>query len=78
VSALHGVVDVQLTRCSNNEIITSTSDFQTFWENLAGKFKDNNKVIFDTSKSSAYKPIRSMSILTPQTTSTTPWTRNWF
>ena len=35
---------------SNGEIITSTSDFQTFWENLAGQFKDNDLVIFDTSR----------------------------
>lgn len=37
-------------RPSNNEIISSTADFQTFWQNLAGQFKDNDLVIFDTSK----------------------------
>ncbi|KAF9893633.1 hypothetical protein FE257_010945 [Aspergillus nanangensis] len=32
----------------NNEIITDTAGFQTFWKNLAGEFKGNNLVIFDT------------------------------
>ncbi|GAT20173.1 carboxymethylcellulase B [Aspergillus luchuensis] len=32
----------------NGEIISSTSDFQTFWENLAGQYKDNDLVMFDT------------------------------
>jgi len=31
----------------NNAAISSTSDFQTFWTNLAGQFKSNSKVIFD-------------------------------
>ncbi|KAJ7707642.1 glycoside hydrolase family 5 protein [Mycena rosella] len=30
----------------NNAAITSTSNFQTFWTNLAGQFKNNNNVIF--------------------------------
>ncbi|KAF3763922.1 glycoside hydrolase family 5 /Carbohydrate-binding module family 1 [Cryphonectria parasitica EP155] len=29
-------------------VIDDTSAFQTFWENLAGQFKDNSYVIFDT------------------------------
>ncbi|CAI7670457.1 unnamed protein product [Penicillium manginii] len=28
--------------------MTSTSDFQTFWQNVASKFASNNHVIFDT------------------------------
>jgi endoglucanase len=32
----------------NGAIITSTSDFQSFWNKLAGHFKGNSKVIFDT------------------------------
>ncbi|EAW06475.1 glycoside hydrolase family 5 protein [Aspergillus clavatus NRRL 1] len=32
----------------NGEIITSTDDFQAFWKNLAGEFKSNDLVIFDT------------------------------
>ncbi|KAI9711420.1 MAG: hypothetical protein M1812_007165 [Candelaria pacifica] len=32
----------------NNQIITNTSSFQTFWKNLATHFKDNDKVLFDT------------------------------
>ncbi|KAJ7475903.1 endoglucanase [Mycena latifolia] len=31
----------------NNAAITSTSDFQKFWTNLAGQFKNNANVIFD-------------------------------
>ncbi|KJA19452.1 glycoside hydrolase family 5 protein [Hypholoma sublateritium FD-334 SS-4] len=31
----------------NNAVITSNSDFQTFWKNLATVFKSNNNVIFD-------------------------------
>ena len=36
---------------SNGQIITATSDFETFWKNVAGRFKSNSRVIFDTSKS---------------------------
>jgi hypothetical protein len=35
---------------SNGEIISTTSDFQTFWKNVAGKFVSNELVIFDTSQ----------------------------
>ncbi|KAF9565260.1 endoglucanase [Agrocybe pediades] len=31
----------------NNAVITSTSDFQTWWRNLANEFKSNSNVIFD-------------------------------
>lgn len=31
----------------NGEIISSTSDFQTFWTNVATEFADNSNVIFD-------------------------------
>ncbi|KAF5620370.1 endoglucanase [Fusarium sp. NRRL 25303] len=31
-----------------NKIITSTSDFQTWWKNFATQFKSNSKIIFDT------------------------------
>ncbi|KAJ7455391.1 endoglucanase [Mycena galericulata] len=31
----------------DNAAISSTSEFQTFWTNLAGQFKSNSKVIFD-------------------------------
>lgn len=31
-----------------SSIITDTAGFGTFWENLAGHFKSNSKVIFDT------------------------------
>ncbi|KAJ6110614.1 hypothetical protein N7486_002849 [Penicillium sp. IBT 16267x] len=33
---------------SYGSIITSTSDFQTFWENVAKQFASNSRVIFDT------------------------------
>ncbi|KAE8167804.1 putative endo-beta-1,4-glucanase B [Aspergillus tamarii] len=32
----------------NGQIITATSDFETFWKNVAGRFKSNSQVIFDT------------------------------
>ncbi|KAI9658420.1 MAG: hypothetical protein M1821_002553 [Bathelium mastoideum] len=32
----------------NNEIITDTSAFQTFWQNLAAEYKSNSLVMFDT------------------------------
>lgn len=32
----------------NGAIITSTADFQSFWNKLAGQFKSNSKVVFDT------------------------------
>lgn len=35
---------------SNGEIISTTSDFQTFWKNVAGEFVSNELVIFDTSR----------------------------
>lgn len=31
-----------------DSIFTDTAGFQTFWENLAGEYKSNSKVIFDT------------------------------
>ncbi|KAF5327036.1 hypothetical protein D9619_004873 [Psilocybe cf. subviscida] len=31
----------------NHNVITSTSDFSTWWKNLASEFKSNSKVIFD-------------------------------
>lgn len=31
----------------NSEIISSTSDFQTFWTNVATEFADNSNVVFD-------------------------------
>ena len=31
----------------NGNIVTSTSDFQTWWKNLATEFKDDKNVIFD-------------------------------
>lgn len=34
---------------SNGEIMSSTSDFQTFWKNVAGEFASNELVIFDAS-----------------------------
>jgi aryl-phospho-beta-D-glucosidase BglC (GH1 family) len=31
----------------NNAIISSTSDFGTWWKNLANEFKSDSRVIFD-------------------------------
>ncbi|KAJ5669084.1 CAZyme family GH5 [Penicillium macrosclerotiorum] len=44
----HAVIDPHNFGRYNGEIISSTSDFQTFWENVAGQFKSNDLVIFDT------------------------------
>ncbi|KAJ5439188.1 uncharacterized protein N7458_010186 [Penicillium daleae] len=44
----HAVIDPHNYGRFNGAIISSTSDFQTFWTNVAGQFKSNNLVIFDT------------------------------
>ncbi|CEJ55762.1 Putative Endo-beta-1,4-glucanase B [Penicillium brasilianum] len=44
----HAVIDPHNYGRFNGAIITSTSDFQTFWTNVAGQFKTNSLVIFDT------------------------------
>ncbi|KAJ5132129.1 endo-a-1-4-glucanase [Penicillium atrosanguineum] len=44
----HAVIDAHNYGRYNGAIITSTSDFQTFWHNVAGQFKSNSLVIFDT------------------------------
>lgn len=41
----------KLTMYSNGAIMSSTSDFQTFWKNVASEFASNDLVVFDTSKS---------------------------
>ncbi|PLN84565.1 endoglucanase II [Aspergillus taichungensis] len=45
---VHAILDPHNYGRYNGEIITATADFQTFWENLAGKFKGNELVVFDT------------------------------
>ncbi|PLB45500.1 putative endo-beta-1,4-glucanase B [Aspergillus steynii IBT 23096] len=47
-AGVHAILDPHNYGRFNGEIITEASDFQTFWENLAGEFKDNELVIFDT------------------------------
>jgi endoglucanase len=32
----------------NGAVITSTADFESFWNKLAAQFKSNGKVVFDT------------------------------
>ncbi|CDM33423.1 CAZyme family GH5 [Penicillium roqueforti] len=44
----HAVLDPHNYGRFNGEIISSTSDFQTFWKNVAGEFASNELVIFDT------------------------------
>ncbi|KAJ5944636.1 hypothetical protein N7516_004804 [Penicillium verrucosum] len=44
----HAVLDPHNYGRYNGEIISTTSDFQTFWKNVAGKFVSNELVIFDT------------------------------
>lgn len=38
-------------------IITSTSDFETFWKNIATVLKSDTKIIFDTNNESVYRFI---------------------
>jgi hypothetical protein len=52
--------------------MTSTSDFAAFWTTVATQFKDNDLVIFDTSKTHPVPPQR---LLTHQTTNSTPKTK---
>ncbi|CAG8075037.1 unnamed protein product [Penicillium nalgiovense] len=44
----HAVLDPHNYGRYNGEIMSSTSDFQTFWKNVAGEFLSNELVIFDT------------------------------
>lgn len=44
----YAVVDPHNFGRFNGAIITDTAGFQTFWQNLAGAFKSNSKVVFDT------------------------------
>ncbi|KIA75750.1 endo-beta-1,4-glucanase B [Aspergillus ustus] len=44
----HAVLDPHNYGRFNNEIISSASDFQTWWTNVAGEFASNDRVIFDT------------------------------
>lgn len=43
----YAVVDPHNYMRYNGYVISSTSDFQTWWKNLAGQFKSNSQVIFD-------------------------------
>jgi endoglucanase len=44
----YAVVDPHNYGRYNNAIITSSSDFETFWKNLASQFASNSNAIFDT------------------------------
>lgn len=43
----HAVIDSHNFGRYDNTIFTSTSDFQTYWTNVATEFKSNDNVIFD-------------------------------
>ncbi|KDN36617.1 hypothetical protein RSAG8_10720, partial [Rhizoctonia solani AG-8 WAC10335] len=43
----YAVIDPHNFMRYNGNIVTSTSDFQTWWKNLAAQFKDDKNVIFD-------------------------------
>ncbi|KAB8076197.1 glycoside hydrolase superfamily [Aspergillus leporis] len=47
-AGVYAVLDPHNYGRFNGQIMSSTSDFQTFWKNLAGQFKGNSRVIFDT------------------------------
>lgn len=40
-----------------SSIITDTAGFQTFWQNLAGHFKSNSLVVFDTNNELVPAPV---------------------
>lgn len=44
----YAIIDAHNYGRFNDAIITSTSDFQSWWSKVAGQFKSNSKVIFDT------------------------------
>lgn len=44
----YAIIDAHNYGRFNDAIITSTSDFQSWWSNVASQFKGNSKVIFDT------------------------------
>lgn len=60
--------------------MTSTSDFQTFWKNVASQFASNDLVIFDTSKSKpqATYLVREAVLREDQIMSIMIWTKRWF
>ncbi|GKZ72475.1 hypothetical protein AnigIFM50267_008839 [Aspergillus niger] len=47
-SGAYAVLDPHNYGRFDGSIITSTSDFKTWWKNVATEFADNDKVIFDT------------------------------
>ncbi|KAJ5709349.1 endo-a-1-4-glucanase, partial [Penicillium malachiteum] len=47
-AGVHAVIDPHNYGRYYGEIIESTSDFETFWTNVAGQFASNDLVIFDT------------------------------
>ena len=62
----------------NGAIISSTSDFGTFWKNLATVFKSNSKVVrlplSPNPPNKAY-PLTPLSRSSTPTTNTTTWTK---
>ncbi|KAF2159851.1 carbohydrate-binding module family 1 protein [Zasmidium cellare ATCC 36951] len=44
----YAIIDAHNYGRFNDAIITSTSDFQSWWSKVAGQFKGNSKIIFDT------------------------------
>ncbi|KAB8268533.1 glycoside hydrolase superfamily [Aspergillus minisclerotigenes] len=47
-AGVHAILDPHNYGRFNGEIMSTPSDFQTFWKNLAGQFQSNSLVIFDT------------------------------
>ncbi len=44
----YAVIDPHNFGRYNGQIITNTAQFQTFWQNLAGTFKSDSKIVSDT------------------------------
>jgi len=62
-SGAYAVVDPHNFGRYNGAVFTSTSDFQTFWTNVASQFKDNSKVIFDCNNEFHDEPVQTVADL---------------
>ena len=56
----HAVVDPHNFGRYDGTVFTSTSDFQTFWINVATEFKSNDNVIFDCNNEFHDEPSNSL------------------
>jgi endoglucanase len=62
----HAVIDSHNFGRYDNTIFTSTSDFQTYWTNVATEFKSNDNVIFDCNNEFHDEPSNSLVVALDQ------------